>query len=103
MLFDKYDAVGAMFEGDDDVWWVTGGYDGFYVLEDTEIFDVNEERFTTGIDLPKEMHDHNLVNVNNTHMVLLGGFETTDEVFIIDRLVYETMIYTCIQIYDTIP
>ena len=74
-----------MYEDDDSVWWVTGGYDQNYDLSSTEVFDVNENSFSYGVNLPKELHYHNLVNVNNTHMVLLGGQEHSNEVFIIDR------------------
>ena len=74
-----------MFEGDDFIWWITGGNDGDD-LNSTEVFDVNENSFSYGVNLPKNMHGHNLVNVNNTHMVLLGGHKTSDEVYIIDRL-----------------
>ena len=35
--------------------------------------------------LPKEIHFHVLVNVNNTHMVILGGQDMTDQVYIHDR------------------
>ena len=84
MNVERYSASGAMFENDDSIWWVTGGYNGEY-LQSTEVFNVNDNSFTNGIDLPKGLDDHNLITVNSTHMVLLGGQDYTDEVFIIDR------------------
>ena len=80
----KYAAAAAMFEGDDDIWMITGGYDG-NSLDSTESFNVDDNSFSYGLNLPKEVHYHNLVNVNNTHMVLLGGDDFSDEIFIMDR------------------
>ena len=80
----KEHSAGAMFEGDDSIWWITGGYDRSG-LDSTEVYHVNDNSFSFGVDLPKEMYYHNLVNVNNTHMVLLGGSATSNEVYIIDR------------------
>ena len=77
-------AAAAMFEGGDDIWWITGGYGGSF-WDSTEVFSVNDNSFAFGVDLPKELENHNLVNVNNTHMVLLGGYVASDEVYIIDR------------------
>ncbi len=76
-----------MFENDTDTWWVTGG--GYFGLGDvkrsTEVFDVLDNGFEFSVDLPKVMRYHNLVNVNNTHMVLLGGQDTSNDIFVIDR------------------
>ena len=80
-------AASAMFENDDSIWWITGGYDGTEI-QDTEIFNVNNNSFSNTIDLPKAMWVHNLVNVNNTHMVVLGGRDNTDEVYYINRFYY---------------
>ena len=71
----------AMFEGDDSIWWVSGGSGGY----STEIFNTLDNSFTFSIDLPKALYYHNLVNVNNTHMVVLGGQVITDEIFIFDK------------------
>ena len=89
MYLERWYAAGAMFEGDDSIWWITGGktYDVGGTIErySTEIFEVIEDDFTFGEDLPKTMNHHNLVNVNNTHMVVLGGDEYDNEIFIFDR------------------
>ncbi len=82
-----------MFEGNDSIWWITGGYYAGSDLHSTEVFNAEDESFTRGINLPKEMSYHNLVNVNSTHMVVLGGIVTSDEIFIFDRYtVYKIMI-----------
>ena len=80
-------SASAMLEGDDSIWWITGGTNGNY-LDSTEVFSVNDSSFTFGVNLPKKMYVHNLVNVNQTHMVLLGGEYTSDEVYITDRYTY---------------
>ena len=79
---DRLYASAAMFEGDDSIWWITGGWNG----DSTETYNALDDSFVPGPDLPKYMYYHNLVNVNNTHMVVLGGQSTTDETFIFDRL-----------------
>ena len=70
-----------MFENDDSSWFVTGGNDSLA----TEVYNVNGNSFEFSVDLPKTMRYHNLVNVNETHMVVLGGNEISDEVFIMER------------------
>ncbi len=77
-----HDSAAAMFEGDDEIWWVTGGN---HSPSSTEFFSVSNNNFTYTVDLPKNMYYHNLVNVNHTHMVLLGGYYPSDEVYTIDR------------------
>ena len=82
----KDDASAAMFENDYNIWWVTGGYNNDEkALKSTEFFSVEKNAFDVSFDLPKNVDFHNMVNVNNTHMIVLGGQIETDEVFIIDR------------------
>ena len=86
MLEEREWATSAMFEGDDSIWWITGGNSyPDYDSDTTEIFGVKNNSFACGVDLPKELEYHNLVNVNQTHMVLLGGQDLSDEIYIIDR------------------
>ncbi len=73
-----------MFEGDEDIWWVTGGWNG-ETINSTEVYTVDDNDFEFGVDLPRPLGYHNLVNVNNTHMVVLGGYDVTNLVFMIDR------------------
>ncbi len=81
--------AGATFEGDDNLWWVTGGYFG-RSTDRTEILNAFDNSFSNGVNLPKPMYVHNMVNVNNTHMVLLGGEAdpNSDECFMFDRYFY---------------
>ncbi len=81
---EKIDSASAMFEGDDSIWWVTGGLNGNF-LSTTEVFHVNSNSFSYGVSLPEPLDVHNLVNVNNTHMVVLGGYYPSDQIYIIDR------------------
>ena len=77
---DREYAAAIMWEGDDHIWWITGGYNYYnYHLRSTESFDVLDDGFSRDILLPKEMHNHNLINVNATHTVLLGGNDESDE------------------------
>ena len=81
MLVPRSKSACAMFEGDDEIWWVTGGWS----LDSTEVFNVTSNAFKESVDLPEDRYDHNLVNVNQTHMVLLGDGFSSAEVYIINR------------------
>lgn len=63
---------------------ISGGYHNGD-LNQTEVYNVIDDDFSNYVPLPKTMVYHNLVNVNNTHMVALGGDDYSDEVFIYDR------------------
>lgn len=80
----RHMAAAAMFEVDEENWWVTGGSRNGD-LRSTEVFNVRDRTFSYGVDLPTGMRYHNLVNVNHTHMVVLGGDIYSDDIFIIDR------------------
>ena len=72
-------AAGVMFEGDDQFWWVTGGaYYGINNVNTTELYDRVTKQFTYYSEMPYETDLHNLINVNNTHTVLLGGREVSE-------------------------
>ena len=88
MKENRSNSASAMFEDDDSIWWITGGRNDYQkYLDSTEVFNVNDNSFHFNVTLPKEMAYHNLVNVNNTHMVILEGKDLSDQVFIIDRLI----------------
>ena len=75
-----------MFEGDPDMWWITGGLNNnAYAMDSTEMYSTFNNSFNNGPNLPLERTNHNLVNVNNTHMVLLGALYSADEIYIYDR------------------
>ncbi len=78
-------AAASMFEGDDAIWWMTGGENFDFETKSTELYSVANNNFSLGVDLPQRLAYHNLVNVNNTHMVLLGGEDDIDDVYIFDR------------------
>ncbi len=62
---EKGFCAAAMFEGDDSIWWVTGGYiweGNWDEFDTTEVFDVQTNEFNFDIDLPLDMYKHNLVN-----------------------------------------
>ena len=85
MTFNRSGAAGAMFEGDDESWWITGGYGDDLSLNSTETYTVTANGFGLDVDMPKELNFHNLINVNCTHMVVLGGNFPSHDVFIYDR------------------
>ncbi len=87
MLNEKELAVGASFEDDDQNWYVTGGYDDGFDYARIEVFNVAQNTFSQSIILPKPMYYHNVFPINSTHMVVLGGERTSDDVFIFDRYV----------------
>ncbi len=74
----------AMYKGDEETWWITGGSDGT-LTDTTEIFNATQNDFNYDIDLPKAMYYHNLANVNETHMVLQGGRDESWEIYINER------------------
>lgn len=78
-----------MFEGNDNTWWVTGGLTEYGIsLDSSEEYHGTSGIFLGGRDLPKEMDSHNLVNVNSSDMVALGGqYPGSDEVFLYSRYV----------------
>lgn len=79
-------ATASMFDGNNDLWWVTGGRDDDNdAFQSTEMYSEAANGFTFGSDLPKPLKHHSLVNVNRTHMVVLGGQDRSDEVFIYNR------------------
>ena len=79
-------ASAAMFEGDDQYWWVTGGSESNdYGQRTTEMYDVLSNQFHNHTDLPYATDLHGLVNVNNTHSVLLCGRDESSQVDIYDR------------------
>ncbi len=65
---------------------MTGGQDvDFTNMRTTEIYNKTTRQFASYVDLPKRAAHHNLVAVNETHVVILAGSLPTDEVFIFDR------------------
>jgi len=52
--------------------WVTGGYDGDQELDTTEIWNNNQSQ--PHVRLPEGLMDHCLTSINNTHLLLTGGF-----------------------------
>ena len=61
------------------LWWITGGG------STTELYNATDEQFYPYVDLPKSMSKHNIININVTHTVLLGGSASTDEVYVFNQ------------------
>ena len=74
----------AWFE-DTDFWWITGGFEFTYWTNTSEVLDTRTRQFFNYEDIPIATDSHNLINVNSTHMVLLGGALLSDQVYIFDR------------------
>ena len=81
----RENAAAAMFEGDDQDWFVTGGRNDEFYFSSTERFNVQDNDFSGSASLPSPKAFHTLVSVNNSHMFLLGGYEITTEVKVFDR------------------
>ncbi len=85
MRWYREHCAGTQVEGDDQNWFITGGYNEGTVYAFNERFNVQDDDFSDdGISLPKATYYHNLISVNQTHMVFLGGHEATNEVKIFD-------------------
>lgn len=80
-------AASAQFGFNTGLWWITGGHNNLNVngLKTTELYDAATNEFTPYFDLPTLLDEHNMVNINSTHMVVLGGGYATDQVFMFDR------------------
>jgi len=52
--------------------WVTGGFDGDQDLDTTEVWSNNQSQ--PHVRLPEGLMDHCLTSINNTHLLLTGGF-----------------------------
>ena len=70
-----------MIEDNSDLWWVTGGSGGGAT---SEMYHASINRFLDDSYIPKQISFHNLINVNNTHTVMLGGSSLTDQTYIFD-------------------
>jgi len=56
------------------LWWITGGHDGKKVLSSTELRHPNGT-WTSHVDLPVSNRGHCMTRVNDTHVILLGGYQ----------------------------
>ena len=58
-----------------DIWWITGGQGGDSDPEfnTTEVYSNSNGHFTSYVNLPRPASFHNLVAINETHFVFLGG------------------------------
>lgn len=54
-------------------WWVTGGFSGQYVYNETEVYEPGMG-FSKGPKLPANTFQHCLVKVNATHVFTVGGY-----------------------------
>ena len=80
----RIDAASAWIT--DEEWWVTGGfqYENYERMRSTEVYDASTREFEPYVDLPVAANRHNLVNVNETHTVLVLS-EAGTELYIFDR------------------
>ena len=79
-------AASTMFEGNDDLWWITGG--AYYLTsntDSTELYFASNNSFAFSVPMPVRNDLHVVVNINSTHTVMLGGRDTSDLIFIFDR------------------
>ena len=75
-------------------WWITGGFSNHGVLQSTEMFTLGSgiESF---MDLPVQLHSHNLVKINSNHVILLGGkaIQCTLYLLIYKSLISASLLY----------
>ena len=90
----RHESSSAMFENDEDIWWVTGGQNAVQTSDTADVYSATANNFFIGPALPKPMTRHNLVNVNNTHMVILGGTDDEEsfDLYIYSRFVKNLLI-----------
>ena len=56
MSDERFYEAAAMFEGDYNIWWISGGEDADYNwLDTTEVYNAVDNSFSFGADLPKEL------------------------------------------------
>ena len=85
MALARSNSAGAHFSPDE--YWITGGYVSLLNETDsTELYTAGSG-FANYTDLPRRMKKHNLVALNATHMMALGGDPRSAEVSIFDRCV----------------
>ena len=82
-------AAGVLFDEDEGIWWITGGQGQIHFS--TELYYPDQFRFSIYVSLPPTLSYHNFVKVNATHFVLLGGQKATDQVFMFDKSVLDTV------------
>lgn len=84
MTCNRYEAASLMLNKDQ--WWITGGNDGSSFLDSAEVYDVKTNQFQIQhVALPKPIGHHNLVKIDETRFVLLGGNSDSDKVHVYDR------------------
>ncbi len=72
-------------------WWVTGGWNTQKKwIRSTEVYDSRSKQFQRYVDMPKGLSLHNLVKVNQTHFVILGGQVTPNQAYMFDRYEFRT-------------
>lgn len=77
----------AWFE-DTDFWWITGGSGLTGWLNTSEVLNKSNGQFVNYVDIPIDTQSHSLVNINSTHMVMVGGVLKSDQAYIFDRYFY---------------
>ena len=72
----RYYAASVMYNSTH--WWITGGWSDITgAHKSTELYDINTMTFSMFVDLPMTRDFHNMVKINETHIMLVGnGFPT---------------------------
>ena len=66
-------------------WWITGGWDDG-TRSSTELYNVVANEFTLHVELPETKEAHNLVRVNETHIMLTGDWDPTRKSWMFDQI-----------------
>eukprot|EP00095_Tigriopus_kingsejongensis_P006397 maker-scaffold1351_size46012-snap-gene-0.12 protein:Tk06397 transcript:maker-scaffold1351_size46012-snap-gene-0.12-mRNA-1 annotation:"hypothetical protein" len=60
--------------------WVTGGYEGGPLKATTDIFDDASQSWMAGPEMPNRLYDHCMVQLNETHSAVIGGYSTEERI-----------------------
>lgn len=76
----------AAFLSEENLWWVTGGWNGTDPGFTSEYLDGNTGQFVYYVDIPEALDFHNLVQINQTHFFMLDGlFNEGYSAYMFDR------------------
>ena len=66
-------------------YWSTGGLDGVG-FKSTELYNVNNNKWSKFVDLPDYRWKHILVRINETHIMLVGNWKSTNQTWMFNQM-----------------
>ena len=80
----KVSAAGVMYNSSH--WWITGGFVSGSDSKFTELLNVNTMKFSGFVDLPIERTSHNLIRINDSHIMMVGHCESTNQAWMFNQM-----------------